>query len=102
MRRRKTIFMLVACALIVVIASMTPLKCIQKLSNVCPFSHKLQIEPNPRLRDSVTSPDTTGMVTLPASEPATLEQIPIRLHLGITDFCRSTVNPLIEAPPLLC
>jgi hypothetical protein len=70
MRRHGLISTIVACALIVLIAGMIPLTCAHKLSQGCPFTHKMKAKANPCLRDSVTSsPDLAGMVGLPPSGP---------------------------------
>jgi hypothetical protein len=101
-RRQKLVFMVVACALVVLIAGMIPLNYVHKLSHGCPFSHKVKAKVNPCLHDSVTSSsDLAGIFGPPASSPVGPKQLPI-CTIQASDFYSPTVNTLIEDPPLRC
>ncbi len=98
MRRHSLTSTIVACAIIMLIAGMVPLTCAHKLSQGCPFSHKMK----PCLRDSVTSSsDLAEMVGLPPSGPMSPDPAVV-LTASTFDFEAPTPNTQTEAPPLRC
>ncbi len=101
MRRHGTIVMVVACALILVMMGIVPLNCIQKLSEGCPFSHKVKLQANPCPRDSLRSPGTTGVVILPTSAPVVPKPEPAQ-YAQADDSLSVKSNSLTETPPLRC
>jgi hypothetical protein len=101
MRRHKTIVAFAACALILVMMGMMSFNCIEKLSQGCPFSQKMQVKANPCLRDSVTSPSTTGVVALPASAPVVPEPM-LALNAEGINSSPAAINSFVETPPLRC
>jgi hypothetical protein len=100
-RTHKTIIIATVCAVILVMMTMMSLTCVQKLSQGCLISHKAKVHANPCLRDSITSPSTTGVVALPASAPVVPEPMPA-CYAEVIGSVRTTIDPSIKTPPLRC
>jgi hypothetical protein len=100
-RKHKTTIAVTACAVILVMITMMSLTCMQKLSRGFPISHKANVHANLCLRDTVTSPSTTGVVALPAFAPVVPEPM-ASCYAEVISSIRPTTDPSLEAPPLRC
>ena len=102
-RRRKFLFMIVACVVVAMVSGIVPLNYAHKLSHGCPVSHKVKAKTSPCFHDTVTSSfsDLNAIADGPASGPTSPVEVSVRTAQvpGLWSFA---ANMPVEGPPLRC